>query len=294
MSTAVKILIVLIFAVSLGLAYTTSVQYATRENWKRRWDQDTRELKKDLDASNQSLANSSKDKVKAETALSNAQTQLNDQQNTIKELENKLTEADGKVKNTERDLSKAKTDYNALNENYLTAQKSLDQLRSRNAELTQISSVARAVAHNLNVKLSEVEDDLNNTQAQVAKLTQELDERTKDLKKHTAVVSLLRERHPQVYNELVDQKASTKYLEGVVAAVRNNPEGKQDVVVLTIGKGDAVEEGVEFIVYRGNDFIVKVRAERVLNGEASCRVIPNTWNDKKLEIQAGDLAANRL
>jgi len=294
MSTAVKILIVLIFAVSLGLAYTTSVQYATRENWKRRWDQDTREFKKDLDASNQSLANASKDKVKAETALSNAQTQLNDQQNTIKELEDKLTVADGKLKNTERDLSKAKTDYNALNENYLTAQKSLDQLRSRNAELTQISSVARAVAHNLNVKLSEVEDDLNNTQAQVAKLTQELDERTKDLKKHTAVVSLLRERHPQVYNELVDQKASTKYLEGVVAAVRNNPEGKQDVVVLTIGKGDAVDEGVEFIIYRGNDFIVKVRAERVLNGEASCRVIPNTWNDKKLEIQAGDLAANRL
>jgi chromosome segregation ATPase len=294
MSTAVKILIFIIFAVSLGLAYTTSVQYATRENWKRRWDQDTRELKKDLDSTTQGLADATKDKVKAEAAFSNAQAQINDQQNAIKKLEDDFTASEGRAKNLERDLSKAKTDYNALNENYKTANHSLDQMRERNAELTQIASVSRAVAHNLNVKLAEVEDDLNNTQGQVSTLTKELDDKTKDLKKHTAMVSLLRERHPQVYNELVDQKASTKYLEGVVAAVRPNPEGKQDIVVLTIGKGDGVEEGVEFIIYRGSDFICKVKTERVMNGEVSARVIAGTWNDKKLEIQPGDLAANRL
>jgi predicted nucleic acid-binding Zn-ribbon protein len=280
--------------VSLGLAYTTSVQYATRENWKRRWDQDTRELKKDLDSTTQGLADATKDKVKAEAAFSNAQAQINDQQNAIKKLEDDFTASEGRAKNLERDLSKAKTDYNALNENYKTANHSLDQMRERNAELTQIASVSRAVAHNLNVKLAEVEDDLNNTQGQVSTLTKELDDKTKDLKKHTAMVSLLRERHPQVYNELVDQKASTKYLEGVVAAVRPNPEGKQDIVVLTIGKGDGVEEGVEFIIYRGSDFICKVKTERVMNGEVSARVIAGTWNDKKLEIQPGDLAANRL
>jgi len=294
MSTAVKILIFIIFAVSLGLAYTTSVQYATRENWKRRWDQDTRELKKDLDSTTQGLADATKDKVKAEAAFSNAQAQINDQQNAIKKLEDDFTASEGRAKNLERDLTKAKTDYNALNENYKTANHSLDQMRERNAELTQIASVSRAVAHNLNVKLAEVEDDLNNTQGQVSTLTKELDDKTKDLKKHTAMVSLLRERHPQVYNELVDQKASTKYLEGVVAAVRPNPEGKQDIVVLTIGKGDGVEEGVEFIIYRGSDFICKVKTERVMNGEVSARVIAGTWNDKKLEIQPGDLAANRL
>ena len=60
------------------------------------------------------------------------------------------------------------------------------------------------------------------------------------------------------------------------------------------GKGDKVEEGVEFIIYRGGDYIVKVRADRVMNDMVSCRVIQDSWNTKGLKIQQNDLASNRL
>jgi hypothetical protein len=64
--------------------------------------------------------------------------------------------------------------------------------------------------------------------------------------------------------------------------------------MLTIGKGDKVEEGVEFIIYRGNSYIVKVRAEKLLGDMVACRVISDSWNETKLQIQQGDLASNRL
>jgi hypothetical protein len=294
MSTAVKTLIILILIASLGLMYTTMVQYATRENWKRRWDQDTRELKKDLDSRDQTLANTSMGKAKAEAQVVALNAQVSDQQGTIKKLENDNTVAEGRIHTLDRDLNKARQDYNALNENYMTAQRSLEMVRSRNAELTQISQVSRAVAHNLNVKLAEVEDDLNNAQADLAKRAQENSELDREKKRYAAMIALLRERHPVVYNELVDQKASTRFIEGVVAQVRPNPEGKQDVVMLTVGQADGVEEGLEFIIYRGKEYVVKVRAEKVMNGQVACRVLANTWNDKNLQIQPGDLAANRL
>jgi hypothetical protein len=64
--------------------------------------------------------------------------------------------------------------------------------------------------------------------------------------------------------------------------------------MLTIGKEEAVEEGVEFIIFRGNQYVVKVRAEKVLNDMVACRVIPESWNAKGVKVQINDLAQNRL
>ena len=44
MSTTVKVFLVLILLMNLCIMWTTMTLYATRENWKRRWDLDTKEL----------------------------------------------------------------------------------------------------------------------------------------------------------------------------------------------------------------------------------------------------------
>lgn len=294
MSNAVKIFILVNLVFSLGLAFFTMSNYANRENWKRRWDQDTREFKKELDASNQSLANASKDKVRAQTDLADRERIITDLQAAVKKQEEQITNKEQEIQNLRADLKKGETNYASLNENYLGQAKSLELVRSRNAELTHIAQVARAVAFNLNVKLSEVEDDLNNAQSELTQRAQELDGLTKDNNRNKAMLALLQKRNPQIYNELVDQKASTKFLQGVVAAVRDGADSQQDIVMLTIGKNDKVEEGIEFIVYRGNEYIVKVRAERVMNDMVSCRVIRDSWNTKSLKVQQGDQATNRL
>jgi len=294
MSKAFQALLLLILVASVVLAGVNMVSYANRENFKRRWDLDTRELKKDLDGSSQALANATKDRAKAEAQATILGAQISDLQSSVKELENKLLERDQAVKNSELSLKKRETDYNALNENFMAQSKSLEMVRSRNAELTHIAQVSRAVAFNLNVKLAEVEDDLNNAQAELTRRGGDIKTMEEDLKRHKALVALVREQHPSVYNQLVDQKAGTKVLEGVVATIKPNPQGQQDLVMLTIGAKDAVEEGIEFILYRGADYIVKVRAERVMDDMVACRIVSGSWNTKNLQVQQGDLATNRL
>ena len=293
MSNAVKIFILVNLVATLVLAAMSMRDYATRENWKRRWDQDTRELKKEVDLSNQALANSSKDKVRVENAFLDRERTITDLQAASLKMQDQLTTSEQEKQNFRTDLKKAEGNYAGLNENYMAQAKSLELVRARNAELTHISQVARAVAFNLNVKLSEVEDDLNNAQSELTQRAQEIDTLTKSDNKNKAMLALLKKDHPQIYSELADQKASTKFLQGVVAAVRE-ADGKQDIVMLTIGKDEKVEEGVEFIIYRGGDYIVKVRADRVMNDMVSCRVIQDSWNTKGLKIQQNDLASNRL
>ncbi len=294
MSNAVKIFILVNLVATLVLAAMSMRDYATRENWKRRWDQDTREMKKEVDLSNQANANLSKDKVRAENAFVDAQRMVTDLQAGSLKMQDQLTTSEQEKQNFRTDLKKAEVNYAGLNENYMAQAKSLELVRARNAELTHISQVARAVAFNLNVKLSEIEDDLNNSQSELTQRAQEIDTLTKSDNKNKAMLSLLQKNHPAIYNELVDQKASTKFLQGVVAAVREGTDGKQDIVMLTIGKDEKVEEGIEFIIYRGAEYVVKVRADRVMNDMVSCRVIQDSWNTKGLKIQQNDLASNRL
>ncbi|MBA2479197.1 MAG: hypothetical protein H0V44_00935 [Planctomycetes bacterium] len=294
MSTTVKVFIVLILIMCLGFMFTTMTQYANRENWKRRWDLDTKELKGELESSNAALANYSKDKVKAENQVVNLNTQVTELQAKVKEQESRITDLNQTIQNKDLQLKKGEADYNALKENFMAQSKSLEMVRQRNAELTHIAQVARAVAFNLNVKLAEVEDDLNNAQTELNQRNQAIDELGKELKKNQAMMGLVRERYPKIWNEVNDQTASDRYLAAVVAAVRANPQGQQDLVMLTIGKEEKVDEGIEFIVYRNNQYIVKVRVERVMNDMIACRVIPESWNTNNLQIQQGDLATNRL
>ena len=64
--------------------------------------------------------------------------------------------------------------------------------------------------------------------------------------------------------------------------------------MLSIGKEENVQEGQEFIIFRENKYICKVRVEKIMNDMAPARVIPSSWNTNGLTIQQGDQAANRL
>ena len=139
-----------------------------------------------------------------------------------------------------------------------------------------------------------MEDDYNNATTALAKREEVIANLTKENDKNKAVLSLLKSRHPQTYNSLADEKGAAAFLQAVVAAVRLNPEGKQDLVMLTIGKDAKIEEGIEFIIFRGNSYVCRVRAEKVLNDMVACRVVGDSWNTNNLQIQQGDLAQNRL
>jgi hypothetical protein len=294
MSTTVKVFIVLILVMTLGFMFTEMTQYALRENWKRRWDEDTKALTSELASTNQANTDLSLAKAKAEQTVASDQIMINDLQAKLKEAESGNNDLKQTIANKDLQAKKQEEDYNALNESFMAQSKSLELVRQRNSELTHIAQVARAVAFDLNVKLAEVEDDLNNAQSELTQRAKSIDDLTKELKKDTAMLGIVRVSYPKVWEAINDSTAPDRYLSAVVAAVRPDPQGRQDLVMLTIGKEEKVEEGTEFIVYRNNQYIVKVRVEHVMNDMAACRVLPETWNVNNLQIQQGDLASNRL
>ena len=55
--------------------------------------------------------------------------------------------------------------------------------------------------------------------------------------------------------------------------------------MLTVGRDDDVRDGMEFIVYRGSQYIVKVRVVRRLDDMVACRVVGDTWNMEGVKIE---------
>ncbi|HAT11776.1 MAG TPA: hypothetical protein DCS97_14560 [Planctomycetes bacterium] len=294
MSLALRIFIVLVLVMTLAFMFIQMTLFATKENWKRRWDTETKALAAELKQSTQLLTTESAQKVRAENQVASLQTEIQNGQAKVKELEGQITERANRIQNLERDLSKGQTDYNALKEDYQAQSKSLDMVRQRNGELTNIASVARAVAFNLNVKLAEVEDDLNNLQTEYTKRGEDLEKTNSELKQANAFIAQVREKYSKVYDSLKDEKGSVKVLRAMVAAVRPNPQGQQEFVMLSIGTEEGIEEGQEFIIYRDSKYICKVRVEKIMNDMAPARIIPSSWNTNGLTIQQGDQAANRL
>lgn len=294
MSLALRIFIVLVLVLTLAFMFVQMTMFATRENWKRRWDADTKALAGELKQATQMITTKSADAVRAENQVAMLQKEVLDAQAANKQLENQITEKSTGIQNLQRDIARAQTDFNALKEDYQAQSKSLDMVRTRNGELTNIASVARGVAFNLNVKLAEVEDDLNNLQTEFTRRSEDLTKKEDELKQATAFIAQVREKFPKDYDAIKDVGGTAEMLRGVVSQVRPGADGKPDFVMLSIGKQDGVQEGQEFIVYRGDKYVCKVRVEKALNDSAPARIIPNSINTNGLQVQQGDLAANRL
>ncbi len=294
MSTTVKVFIVLNLLLALAFMFVQMTLYATKENWKRRWNDDTKFLADEVKVSAQKIADESYAKVQAQTLVSSQGSQISDLQAASKKQENEKSEKDKQIQSLNLTISKNDEEIKALREQNQTLSNTLELTRQSNNEKTHIAQVARAVAFQLNVKLAEVEDDYNNATTALAQHADELTKAKKVNNQQNAQLAILKDRYPKVWAELGDQSSGASFLQAVVAAVRNNPQGQQDLVMLTLGKGDKIDEGVEFILFRGNSYIVRVRAEKVLGDMVACRVIPDSWNSNQLQIQQGDLAQNRL
>jgi chromosome segregation ATPase len=294
MSTTVKVFIVLNLLLALAFMFVQMTLYATRENWKRRWNDDTKFFAEEVKVAAQKIADESYAKVQAQSLVSSQGSQISDLQAAIKKQENVVSEKDKLIQSHTLTLSKNDEEIKALREQNQTLSNTLELTRQSNNEKTHIAQVARAVAFQLNVKLAEVEDDYNNATTGLAQREEELGKAKKVNNQQNAQLAILKDRYPKIAAEIADEKQSASFLQAVVAAVRNNPQGQQDLVMLTLGKTDKVEEGVEFIIFRGNSYVVRVRAEKVLGDMVACRVIPDSWNSNQLQVQQGDLAQNRL
>jgi hypothetical protein len=78
-----------------------------------------------------------------------------------------------------------------------------------------------------------------------------------------------------------------------VMAIRSNPEGEVDLVKLSGGIENPADEGTEFVIQRGDVYVVSVRVVKKQDGMVECRVIPESWNLQRNPIEIGDVALAR-
>ncbi|MFW5858503.1 MAG: hypothetical protein ACOCYP_00625 [Planctomycetota bacterium] len=295
MNTTTKVFIIINMLLSLALAYFAMTSFAYQEHWKRRWHQDSKELAEQLNAVKGEIEGHSFNRMQAEQAKVRLAADLEGAQAEIEQHIQTITTKDEDLAIAASDLRSKENTIKAKEKRIESLESSLKIARDRAAELNHIAQVSRAVAFQLNVKLAEVEDDLNNAQTANNRLEMTIQDLEQEAKRKDAYLALVRTNHPRVWTDITTDKVDVgQVVHGIVAAVRKNPEGQQDLVMLTVGEQEEVQEGMEFIVYRDNQYIVKVRAERVLDDMVACRVISDTWNTRGAEIKQGDNAQNRL
>lgn len=295
MNTATKVFIVLNLLLALGFAYMQMLTYATRENWKRRWDQDTAQLAEEVKAANRQTAIASHNMAVAEAATERANARIQVLEQDVVDKESEITTRENTIINLNLRISKQDEQIQAQNLQIQNLNETLARTRQRNSELNNIAAVARAVAHELDVRLSELEDDFNNAQVELRRREQTIVRMEEEMNRKDARLALVRERHRRVWEEITgDIPMRAEVIEGMVAAVHRDPNNQQDLVMISVGHNANLEQNMEFIILRGDQYIVKVRVDRVLDDMAACRVIPDSWNTRGHEIRQGDKVQNRL
>lgn len=295
MSNAVKILLVVNLLLAIVVAVVTMMEYATGENWKRRWDSDTKQLQAHVTDSDNQVTKLSYEVAQAQAQKLVAEATIGTLIATNKQIDADRTEKAADISRLTQEVTQKSQEIVSLRDVTQSLNSSLENARQNANEKTHIAQVARSAAFQLNVKLAENEDDLNNTKTKLTQTEEEFVRLTKDNNQQKALLAILKERHPRIWSEIADEKQSAAFLQGIVAAVKTDAQGKQDLVVLTVGRSSAaIEEGTEFIIFRGGKYIVRARVEKVLSDMISCRVIPESWNKEGLDIKQGDTAQNRL
>jgi hypothetical protein len=295
MNMTTKLLVIINLLLAAVFAGMAANWYVHSENWKKRWDVDTRNLSGDLDLMKKEVFKQSVRASDAESALASQTAQVDSLQKESQSLASQLQVKEKEIQGQNLRISTLNDDLQSKESLLASKEESLNKLNQRNTELSHIAEVARGVAFNLNVKLAEIEDDLNNSNVKLGKAEETIAGLQDDGKRKDAMLKLVEDRYPRVFEEVsTNPKGYDHIVQGMVAAVRDNPQGQQDLVMLTVGADDHVQEGMEFIIYRGDQYIVKVQARKVMPDMVACWVVPESWNAQGLKIQQGDVAQNRL
>lgn len=294
MNTTAKIFIIINLLAALGVAYVSLVSYATSENWKRRWDYDTKGVKEQIDALSQKVVEESIEKNRAVQAAKATQVILTNRETIIAGKTSDLNIANSRIAEETREKESARNETLSLQKYVSSLNNTLAVERTRVQQLNTIASVAQAVAYELGTKQGELEDDNNHLTLENTRLRETLTRLENEMVRDRAKLAIVRDQYPDVWRFINTSDPQPTVAPGVIATIKNGENGKQELVTITIGSKEFVKRGMEFTVYRKGNYICKVRAMKVLDTMTACEVILESWNKQNLAIEQGDIVTNRI
>jgi membrane-associated HD superfamily phosphohydrolase len=218
-------------------------------------------------------------------------------QTSLSQAQTSLTSETAKVKKTQKDLDDQKAATDQANAQLQTANATIDQ------DKTQLAA-AQKTQDDLNTQLTQAKDDAKKAQADLAQVTTDLGMSPADAKakmaKDESDLAAAQSQQKILEDQLQASQKQIAFLQDAInrKATGNMPPGISgkvtfvnrpwNFVVLNVGLSNGVVPNGELIVYRGRDFLGKVRITSAEQNTSVGDILPNA----KADIQIGDDVLN--
>lgn len=282
MNTFTKILIILIFVMSLIYLGVTATLFSARVDFKNKFIREQEAHKatkgnadKEIARLNGDIESYKKEVNTLDNKLSATYTELTNTYSTFIELQSKFT-----------DLL---NDFNGLTARYEALAAGLVEQRNKNDELQKLvdenrnrKEQAELDRDTIQARLLETEDKLIKAEKSLAALEEQYVVMAKDLNSAKGELDFYHKRVPDI-----KPGEAIVSVEGKVLTVSE----KVNLVIINVGKKDKVDVGMEFTVYRGDKFIGKIRIEKVESEWSSAMCLQEFMKER---VQAGDNVATHV
>ncbi len=255
MSTTAKVFVVLLVLLSVVFAIMNVTFVALSTDWKKQ-------------------AQGWRDQAQAarvESMAVQASSKATEQQ-----LQSQITQLTGQVTQLQNSVAKLETDLAGKNREIATEKDARAAAEANSERMSQLQKLDKERTTRLEDRNKKLQDDMIKLQ----KVNQDLDERCKELTMKLAIRdeekrALLEQRYALQQQLEKIQKApraagasSAPVAQPLSAAPSTSIRGqvlevKGNVASISIGSADGVSEGMSFIVYRGKDYLGKLRVTMV-------------------------------
>ncbi len=281
MSTVTKILIVVNLILSVAVMGAAGAFLNASEDWKGRYNRETKQLKDDLNARTEALTVAQNAEREARNIASTAE-----KQRAAAEAERDTQKANGEV--LAKKLQDISTSTAGLDRQFGDLRRDLDNEKNRNNNLQKELDQAGSARRDALAAKATAEAELARVSAERDSLSNDLDGKTKRnvdltgmLEKTNTELTMYKVKYPPPTD------VSAKNLKGVVLAA----DPKLDIYVISIGKSAGVALNDELTVYRGDHFVATVIVDSLDEKQAGCRTKKGM---KKMDVQQGDQVTSNL
>ena len=282
MSVVAKILVVINLLLAVVFLGASATYLGVQENYMQKWQKDTAALQQEIDVQ---IALNAK-----------ANTDLKAQREKTVEHERQATRVTATFEAQEQEFQRLREvhnqllgQYERLSQTATDLQSTIDTLNEdKNRLITEKDGALgekRTAIDEKNNAVTEqkrLENEILQNQDMIAELEKRLNAMADKLAKTELVVALYKEKYGEIGESL-----GVPAIAAVVAGVNND----LNIVLLSVGRDDKVQEGYEFTIYRGSEYVATIVVDKVEKDHCS------GFSKKELErlpIQVGDKGTTRF
>lgn len=264
MSTLTRVLIVVIFVMTLVYLGISAALFSYRVDYKNQLEQETLAHKKTM-AENEEVIN------KLTSKTTDLEKNIKSLEGNIRTLEQELGTARNDLTDWKNTNNKLTNDLTALNDSYEKLQASLTDQIQKNKELNEalektVATKDDAVKERVTLeeRFLQAQNTIIQLEKNLATLEQQYLVQAKDLNQAKTMLAEYKRKAPTLLAEPV----GVKLVEGRVTAISDKPD--LNIIMISVGKNDGVEVGMRFTVYRSDKYVAKVQVEKVEAQWAAC------------------------